>query len=134
MILTALAVVLLQTPADLPAAISALRDWCGQPGSGSESWETDDGLHLQLRRGSSGCGLFAQPVRGDEGALAETVVKTLDAADEGWYPVRRRELVVNESGPMRWSEYEHRIAGFIRLIEPADGQVGTVTLDILGGD
>ena len=134
MILSALAALALQTPADLQAAIPAMRDWCRQPGSGSESWETGDGLHLQLRRGPSGCGLFVQPVRGDEGALAEVVGKALAPATEGWYSVRRRDLVVNESGPMRWSEYEHRIAGVIRLIEPAEGQVGTLTLDILGGD
>lgn len=134
MILTALAAVLLQTPADLPAAVPALRDWCSRPGSGSEGWETGDGLHLQLRRGPSGCSLFVQPVRGDEGALAEVVGEVLAPAADGWHPVRRRDLMVNESGPTRWSEYEHRTAGVVRLIEPAEGQVGTLTLDVLGGD
>ncbi|WP_332655659.1 hypothetical protein [Brevundimonas sp.] len=134
MILTAIAALVLQTPADLPAAIPALRDWCARPGSGSGSWATGDGHSLQVRRGPSGCGLFVQPVRGDEGALVRAVEEALAPAAQGWYPVRRRELVVNESGPMRWSEYEHRIAGSLLLIEPAEGQVGTVTLEIHGGD
>ena len=134
MILTALVAFALQTPADLPAAIRALPAWCSQGERVQETWETADGHLVHLRRGTLECGLHVQPWRGDSDGLAGVVETALTPAGEGWYPVRLRDLVVNESGPMRWSEYEHRIAGSVLLIEPAEGQLGTVTLDIRGGD
>ena len=133
MILSALAAVLLQTPADVPAAIPALRDWCARPGAGSDVWDTADGRTLHLRRGRSGCGLFAQPVRGDDGALARAVEEVLAPAAEGWRPLRRRERMINESGPTRWTEFAHPTAGSVLLIEPDEGQMGTATLDLHTG-
>lgn len=134
MILTALAAVLLQTPADLPTAMPALRDWCARPGAGSEAWDTADGRTLHLRRGPSGCGLFVQPARGDDGGLARSIEETFAPAAEGWRPVRRRERMINESGPTLWTELTHPTAGSVLLIEPDQGQMGTVTLDIRAGD
>ncbi len=134
MILTSLALLALQTPADLPSAIPALRDWCAAPGAGSDAWDTDDGRTLHLRRGQAGCSLFVQPARGDDGDLARAVEETFAPAAEGWRPSRRRERMINEAGPTLWTEFTHPTAGSVLLIEPDQGQMGTVTLDIRAGD
>ncbi len=136
MIATLVAAVALQVQpvADVATAVRDLPAWCAQAGSGSATLETPNGTLVFMRRGGLQCGLHIQPWRGDDGAFAATVVSQLAPEAAGWYPVRHRELVVNESGPMRWTEYEHELAGFIRLIEPAEGATGTLTLDLLAGD
>lgn len=134
MILSALVALAMQTPADLTAAIPALRDWCAVTGAASETWDTADGRALHLRRGRSGCGLFVQGVRGDDGVLTLAVEESLAPAAEGWRPLRRRERMITESGPTLWSEYVHPTAGSVLLIEPDEGHRGTVTLDLRGGD